>query len=75
MSKKFEFVVTILTLISVILAIVLYLPHIELSKSQQAAIYIADLGIVGVLAYDFYARMKSSNQRHSTFLIRHWYEI
>ncbi len=75
MSRKFEVVVTILTLASVALAIILYIPQIELSKNQQAAIYIVDLGIVGILAYDFSARMKSSNQGLSAFLVRHWYEI
>jgi voltage-gated potassium channel len=39
------------------------------------AIYIFDLGVCGLLAYDFYARMKSSNQAPSRFLARHWYEI
>jgi voltage-gated potassium channel len=75
MGRNFEFVVTILTLTSVALAIILYIPQIELSKNQQTAIYIFDLGVVGLLAYDFYARMKSSNQRPSRFLARHWYEI
>jgi voltage-gated potassium channel len=75
MSRKFEYLVTILTLASVALSIILYIPQIELSQNQQAVIYISDLGIVGLLAYDFYGRMKSSNQRVSTFLMRHWYEI
>jgi voltage-gated potassium channel len=75
MSRKFEFVVTIFTLASVALAIILYIPEIELSENQQTAIYIFDLGVVGLLAYDFYARMKSSNQPTSRFLARHWYEI
>jgi voltage-gated potassium channel len=75
MSSRFEFVVTILTLASVALAIILYIPEIELPENQKTAIYIFDLGVVGLLAYDFYARMKSSNQRPSRFLARHWYEI
>jgi voltage-gated potassium channel len=75
MSGKFQFVVTILTLASVALAIILYVPQIELSNNQQGVVYIADLGIVSILGYDFYTRMKSSNQRLSSFLIKHWYEI
>ena len=75
MSRKFEWAVTIVTLASVILAIILYIPEIELSENQNRAIYIFDVGVVGLLAYDFYSRMKSSNQPTSRFLARHWYEI
>jgi hypothetical protein len=58
-NRRFELVVTLLTLASVALAIILYIPELKLSKNQQTAIYIFDLGLIGLVAYDFYARMRS----------------
>ena len=52
-SNKFELFVGLLTLSTVVLALVFYIPEIELSSSQRNSIYIFDLIVVAVLAFDF----------------------
>lgn len=73
-SNRFELIVGLLTLSSVVLALVLYIPEIELSTSQNNAIYIFDLGVVAVLAFDFVIRIKAS-KKGIKYVIRHFYEI
>ena len=73
-SDKFELVVGILTLISVVLALILYIPEIVLSVNQIDAIYIFDLIVVAVLVFDFCVRTKLSGEG-SRYVLRHWYEI
>ncbi len=71
-SNKFELLVGILTLLSVGLALILYMPAID-SQSQNA-IYIFDLFVVVVLVFDFCARTKMSGKGFR-YVIKHWYEI
>jgi voltage-gated potassium channel len=71
-SNKFELLVGILTLLSVGLALILYMPGI--SPESQTAIYIFDLFVVGILVFDFYSRTKLSGEG-SRYVLRHWYEI
>lgn len=71
-SNKFELLVGILTLLSVGLALILYMPGI--GPETQTAIYIFDLVVVGVLVFDFYSRTKLSGERFR-YVLRHWYEI
>jgi voltage-gated potassium channel len=73
-SQKFELIVGLLTLSSVILALVLYIPGFELSSTQTNAIYIFDLFVCFVLAFDFAVRIKASNNR-LRYVIKHCYEI
>jgi voltage-gated potassium channel len=73
-SPKFELIVGLLTLSSVVLALVLYIPGFELSSSQTNAIYIFDLFVCVVLAFDFFVRIKVSKNK-IRYLIKHCYEI
>jgi hypothetical protein len=45
-----------------------------LSSDQTNAIYLFDLAITGILAFDFFVRMRKSNN-HSKFILQHFYEI
>jgi voltage-gated potassium channel len=71
-NNKFEVLVGILTLLSVGLAFILYLPNIAIES--QNAIYIFDLFVVAVLIFDFCVRTKLSGN-WSRYVLRHWYEI
>jgi voltage-gated potassium channel len=71
-SSKFEVIIVILTLLSVGLALILYLPDIGIES--QNAIYIFDLFVVGVLVFDFCVRTKQSGEG-SRYILKHWYEI
>jgi voltage-gated potassium channel len=71
-NNKFEILVGILTLLSVGLAFILYLPNIAIES--QNAIYVFDLFVVGVLVFDFCVRTKLSGN-WSRYVLRHWYEI
>src|SRR6188474_2363294 len=73
-SNRFELFVGLLTLSSVVLALVFYIPEIELSSSQTNSIYIFDLIVVAVLAFDFSARTKLSGNA-LRYIIKHWYEL
>jgi voltage-gated potassium channel len=63
----------LLTLISVVLALLLY-TEIDPSSTQAYTIYIFDLFVVAVLAFDFYVRTKVSDDRFR-YAILHSYEI
>ena len=71
-NNKFELLVGILTLLSVGLAFIVYIP--DIGSESQIAIYIFDLFIVAVLAFDFSARTKLSGQG-ARYILRHSYEI
>jgi len=74
LSNRFELFVGLLTLSSVVLALVFYIPEIQLSIEQKNAIYIFDLAVVAVLAFDFCIRAKYSKDGRR-YVIRHCYEI
>jgi len=73
-SNKFELFVGLLTLSSVVLALVFYIPEIQLSIYQINAIYIFDLVVVAVLAFDFCIRAKFSKEG-GRYVLTHCYEI
>lgn len=73
-SNKFELFVGLLTLSSVVLALLFYIPEIQLSVEQVHAIYIFDIGVVAVLAFDFCVRSRSSKGGFG-YVIGHCYEI
>ncbi len=73
-SNRFELVVGMLTLASVVLALILYIPEIQTTAAQTNAIYIFDLGVVIVLAFDFCVRVKAS-RKGIKYVARHFYEI
>ena len=73
MHKKFELFVTILAALSVVVILLQYV--FVLSANQLLAIYIFDLVVVIILAFDFYIRMKASKESYSKFVLKHWYEI
>jgi voltage-gated potassium channel len=74
LSNKFELFVGLLTLSSVVLALVFYIPQIQLSIDQIHAIYVFDLLVVAVMAFDFCIRAKFS-KKGVRYIIRHSYEI
>ena len=74
LSNRWELFVGLLTLSSVVLALVFYIPEIQLSIDQLNAIYIFDLAVVAVLAFDFCIRAKSS-KNGVRYVITHCYEI
>lgn len=71
-NEAFEIVVGLLTLLSVGLALILYLPNIGIEVTNS--IYIFDLVVVLVLVFDFCARVKLSG-KGSKYILKHWYEI
>lgn len=73
-TNKFQLVIGLLTLSSVVLALVLYIPEIELSMNQIIAIYIFDLIVVAILVLDFCVRTKRSGNARR-YILRHFYEI
>ena len=73
-SNKFELFVGLLTFSSVVLALLFYIPEIQLSTEQLYSIYVFDLGVVVVLAFDFCIRAKFS-ANGSRYIISHCYEI
>jgi hypothetical protein len=73
-SNRFQLFVGILTLSSVVLALVLYIPEIQTTTAQTNAIYIFDLGVVIILAFDFCVRVKASG-KGVKYVARHFYEI
>lgn len=74
LSNRFELFVGLLTLSSVVLALLFYIPEIQLSNDQVHAIYVFDLGVVAILAFDFYIRAKFSKDGVK-YVIGHFYEI
>jgi len=73
-SNKFELFVGLLTLSSVALALLFYIPDIELTTEQLIAIYVFDASVVVVLAFDFCVRAKYSTNG-TRYIISHFYEI
>ena len=73
-SKKFELFLGLLTLSSVVLALLFHVPEIKLSSDQKYGIYIFDVIVVLFLAFDFLLRAKVSNKGFR-YVIRHAYEI
>ena len=72
MTNAPELAVGILTIASLLAAIILFL--FPLSPTHKLAIYVFDLVVVIVLAADFYKRLKASKYR-SRFLLNRWPEI
>lgn len=72
-SRRFELIVGLLTLTSVILALLLY-TEIDPWSTQAYAIYIFDLFVVCVLGFDFCVRIKLSDDKFR-YAILHSYEI
>lgn len=73
-SNKFELFLGLLTLSSVVLALVFYIPGIDISSSQTNSIYIFDLIVVAVLAFDFIVRAAGSH-KGLLYAAKHDYEI
>lgn len=73
-SKKFEIFLGILTLSSVVLALLFYIPGINLSDVQTNGIYVFDVIVVIALAFDFCVRATGSN-RGLLYAAKHAYEI
>jgi len=73
-SNKFELFLGLLTLSSVVLALVFYIPGINLSNTQTNSIYFFDLIVVIVLTFDFCVRVKASNKAFQ-YVAKHAYEI
>jgi len=72
MNPKVEAIVVILTAVSVI--IIIFDTIFDPTGTLLTVIYAFDLGVVVILAFDFYYRAKeSSNKRR--FLLTHCYEI
>ena len=72
MNPKLEYFVAGITLVSVILIIYQYLE--QPTGITLNAIYTFDLGVVIILTFDFYLRMKESKQGPK-FILKHCYEI
>ena len=70
---RIEVFIAGLTLASVVVAILVYFPQIDIQAYMQP-IYIFDFIVVIILAVDFYARMKASKQGFR-YLKKNWYEI
>jgi hypothetical protein len=64
--KNREIIMAIITVVSVIVSILFYVT--VLSSDQTNAIYLFDLAITGTLAFDFFVRMRKSNN-HSKFIL------
>ncbi|MEM3094220.1 MAG: potassium channel family protein [Nitrososphaera sp.] len=75
MDPKLEIGISLLAAASVFLIIIDY--SYALSATQKTIVYTADLVIVGILAGDFYVRMRRDKERISSarFIAKHWYEI
>jgi hypothetical protein len=70
--KNGEIIIATVTVVSVIISILFYV--ITLSSEQTNAVYLFDLSITSILAFDFYGRMKKSNN-HRKFILQNFYEI
>jgi len=71
-NKWIDIIVASLTVISLVIVLIDYI--LTLSTTQKLAIYIFDLIVVILLAWDFSVRVKASSHRGS-FILRHWYEF
>ena len=72
MNKWIDIIVASLTVISLVIVLIDYI--LTLSTIQKLAIYLFDLVVVILLAWDFSLRVKASSNRGS-FILRHWYEF
>ena len=66
--KNREIIITAITVSSVIVSILFYVT--VLSSNQTNAIYLFDLAITSILTFDFYSRMRETNN-HSKFILQH----
>lgn len=73
-SNKFELFLGLITLSSVVLALLFYIPGISLSDTQVNSIYVFDLIVVIILAFDFCVRATGSNNGF-LYAAKHAYEI
>ena len=71
-NKWIDIIVASLTVISLIIVLIDYI--LTLFAIQKLAIYLFDLVVVILLAWDFSLRVKASSNRGS-FILRHWYEF
>ena len=72
MNIKKEYLVTGITLVSVIVILYYYIE--QPTGSTLFAIYIFDLIVTAILTVDFYSRMKESKERRK-FVLKHAYEL
>ncbi len=72
MNKWIDIIVASLTVISLVIVLIDYI--LTLSTIQKLAIYLFDLVVVILLAWDFSLRVKASSNR-GRFILRHWYEF
>ncbi len=72
MNKWIDIIVASLTVISLVIVLIDYI--LTLSTIQKLAIYLFDLVVVILLAWDFSLRVKDSSNRGS-YILRHWYEL
>jgi voltage-gated potassium channel len=70
--KNRELIIATVTVVSVIVSILFYV--VSLSPGQTNAVYLFDLVITGILAFDFYARMRKS-KKYKKFILHNFYEI
>jgi len=70
--KNRELIIATITIVSVIVSILFYV--VSLSPDETNAVYIFDLVITGILAFDFYTRMRKSNSNRKFFL-QNFYEV
>ena len=61
-----------LTVISLVLVLIDYI--LTITKTQQFLVYIFDLIVVFILAWDFSERIRDST-RKATYILKHWYEF
>jgi phosphoglycerol transferase MdoB-like AlkP superfamily enzyme len=57
--KNIEIIIAAITVVSVIISILFYVT--VLSSDQTNAIYLFDLAITSILTFDFYPRMRKTN--------------
>jgi voltage-gated potassium channel len=72
-DTKIEAFIAGLTLASVVVAMLVYVPQVD-AQSYLQPIFIFDFIVVIILALDFYARAKISKQGFRYF-VQNWYEI
>ena len=71
-NKWIDIIVASLTVISLIIVLIDYI--LTLFAIQKLAIYLFDLVVVIILAWDFSVRVKASSNR-GRYMLRHWYEF
>lgn len=73
--QSFEILMLVLTLASVVIAILMYLPEIEFSNDELWWIYVLDFVFVVALALDFSLRAKRSEKGAKKYVLTHVYEL